>query len=521
MSANAAAILIGLVYLAAGYGILAAVQALPSTGRRAIAAVGLAYIAGVAGTLILCIALVCMGVAIHATTFSAVGLLIGIVGAAVGVARAGGRPLSSIRRPGRWFTPGSTLTTIRGGTSMIRLSQSWPSIFVAGVLLVFFVLGYRLALVTPLAAWDSWSIWARKAVILLDFGHLPAGLFTSPSYRFMHPDYPLLVPMMESVWFRFVSGADTQTLHVQFWLLFAASLGASAYISARLTPSVVWAPLVGFIAVTPAIYAQLTTQYADIPMCLFLLPGLLLVGDWIGSRRSSSLILATLLLAAAANTKNEGLTAAASAITAGTIVTLSSRSMFGRRRDLTLVLLGIAGFLVAVAPWRLWLAAHNIGGDMPIGKGLDPHYLSSRTARLSPTFTALYHQLTSQSVWHYLLPLGLALVLARLIPRHSRALASFYGLTGIFVFASIVWAYWINANPIQWYLATSANRTVDGVMFVAAAGLLGLAGAGRQERTDARFQRTQAPVEVRTTAPADLVAPTGEPLTTPRPAGDD
>jgi hypothetical protein len=138
--------------------------------------------------------------------------------------------------------------------------------------------------------------------------------------------------------------------------------------------------------------------------------------------------------------------------------------------------LGSVAFLAAIAPWRVWLAIHHISGDMPIGKGLDPRYVIGRASRIPPTLTALYDQVTMQGAWHYVLPLAIALVIASLIVRGARWSAAFYGLTGVLTFLSLIWGYTINENGIQWYLATSASRTVDGVMFVAIATLLGLTG---------------------------------------------
>jgi hypothetical protein len=464
MPADLAALAMTAVVLTAGFGILAAVGQLPTTLWRGVCAAGLAYCAGLAATLMICVALLCAGMAIHAVTFVVVCLALGAAGITTDAVRGGRKP--------------HVLSRSRGPRTAWRtddLRRVWPGLAVGIVLTIFVVLGYRLAEVTPLAGWDSWSIWARKAILLFDFGHLPTGIFTSPAYTFMHPDYPLLVPMLESVWFRFVSGPDTQSLHIQFWLLFVASLSATAYIASRMCRPAIWAPLVGFIAIIPAVFGQLSSEYADIPMCLFLLLGVLLLGTWLRERRGHQLVLAILFLAAAASTKNEGLTAAVSVlVAAGAVAALQHRPL-GRSRDLRLLSLGSVAFLTAIAPWRVWLAIHHISGDMPIGKGLDPRYVIGRASRIPPTLTALYDQVTTQGAWHYVLPLAIALVIASIV-RGARWPAAFYGLAGVLTFLSLIWAYTINENGIQWYLATSASRTVDGVMFVAIAALLGLTG---------------------------------------------
>jgi hypothetical protein len=467
MAPELAAALIAGAFLLAGAGVLAAVGIAP---RGPIAVLGwlcLAYVAGLAATMLVAIALVCAGVAVHAAVLGLASVAVGGAGIAVGLRRGWIR-----RRPAR-----------RGGEfrSLVRRVRGWGveewlTAGIAVVLAGYAALGYRWARGMPLGTWDAWSIWARKATILLDYGTVPTSFFGAHAYAFMHPDYPLLVPMLESIWFRFVGGADTQSLHVESWLLFVAALGAAAYLAARVTRPLVWAPLIAFVAIVPAVTGQLMTLYADVPMGLLLMLGALLVGLWLEERRGSLLALATLFLAAAANTKNEGLTSAVCVLGTAFVVSAAMPAAAGRRADLRALLLAVAAFAVAIAPWRLWLAVHHVGGDMPVGKGLDPAYLADRTNRISPTLKALYAQLTDQGSWSFVLPLGIGVVLACLLARTGRRLAAFYGLAGVAVFLSVVWAYVINPNDLSFQLPTSVNRTVDGLMFLAIAALLQLTG---------------------------------------------
>jgi hypothetical protein len=357
-------------------------------------------------------------------------------------------------------------------------TEHWIAVIVVAALAVFAVLTYRWARVQPLQAWDSWSIWARKGTLLSDYNHLPTAFFTSPVYAFMHPDYPLLLPLYESSWFRVIGSADTESLHAWFWVLFVAFLWASAYVASRVARPVIWAPLIGLLAVTPAISNQLMTMYADIPMGLFLMVGVLLLGLWITDRRRRDLALSMILLAAAASTKNEGLTAAASTLAVALILAFAAPTRgLTRRRALVPLGVAIAGFTVMIAPWRLWLAAHHITGDMPVGRGLEPSFLLDHTSRIQPTVNAFFSEVTNQSNWYYLLPMALALVVAGLATRGLRRIAAFYGLATLGAFIMVLWGYVINPNELGWLIATSANRTVDGPMLIAVAGTFHLAGA--------------------------------------------
>lgn len=468
MPADPAAALSAVAFVFAGAGVLAAVGWHTHGPLRTIGVIVLAYVAGLAATMLVAIALLCAGIPMHISVFAVVSVLVG----------TGGIGIRAWRERARWRLARLLLRTgLRMQSPGTWTVERWLAGAVGVILLAYVVLGYGWAKTMPLNAWDAWSIWARKGTILLDYGTLPTAFFGSHSYAFMHPDYPLLVPTLESIWFRLVGGADTQSLHVQFWLLFVTSVGAAAYLAARVTPVAIWAPLIGFIAVLPAATSQLMTLYADIPMALFLMLGVLLLGLWIEDHRGSLLSLAALFLAAAANTKNEGLTAAVCALVVAFLITAARPVPRRRNADLRALVIACAAFAAAVAPWRLWLAVHHIGGDMPVGKGLDPSYLASRSGRISPTLTALYAQISDQGVWHYLLPLGVSAVLACLIVRETRRLAAFYALTGVGILATVLWGYTINPNRIGWLAATSATRTVDGLMFVAIAALLHLTGA--------------------------------------------
>jgi len=468
-------------YCFAGLGVLAALQLVHLDVRGIAAALGLAFMVGVAVVLVAGIELLCVGASVGLVTLGALAALIGGGGFAVAW-RRGGEPRASrgSASPLSW-TRVRSWTTARSfigaalAASKVGVDR-WVAAAVVVALAVFAVLTFRWARVQPLQEWDAWSIWARKGTLLLDYGHLPAAFFTSRVYAFMHPDYPLLVPLYESTWFRAVGSANTQNLHVWFWILFVAFLWATAYVASRVVRPAVWAPLVGLLAVTPAIWGQLMTMYADVPMGLFLMVGVLSLGLWITGRRRRDLALAVILLAAAASTKNEGLTAAVSVLAAAFIVTLVAQ---GRswRRSLSPLIVAVLTFAVLVIPWRVWLAAHHIVSEMPVGRGLEPSYLLARADRIQPTVNALFSEVTDQNSWCYLLPIGIALLIAGLATRGLRDVAAFYGLATWGAAATILWAYVISPSQLSWLIPTSANRTVVGPMLIAVAGTLHLAGA--------------------------------------------
>ncbi len=465
-------------YCFAGLGVLTSLRIIRPSVGSVVAALGLAFMVGVAVVLLSGIALLCVGAPVNIEMLGILIALIGLGGFGFAWWQAGWRrpSMPNWSRIRLWASTQSA----RRAIFVLRDTDAERWV-VAGMLVVigvFAVLAYRWAQVQPLQAWDSWSIWARKGTLLFDYSHLPTVFFTSRVYAFMHPDYPLLLPLYESSWFRIVGNANTQSLHAWFWVLFVAFLWATAYVASRVARPAIWAPLVGLLAVTPAIWNQLMTMYADVPMGLFLMVGVLLLGLWIAGRRRRDLALSMIMLAAAASTKNEGLTAAASALAAALIITLVAPAPgLARRRALAPLAVAIAAFAVVVAPWRLWLAAHHITGDMPVARGLEPSFLVNHANRIQPTVNALFTEITNQGNWYYLLPISLALVIAGLATRGLRRIAAFYGLAMLGAAIMVLWAYVINPNELSWLIATSANRTVVGPMLIAVAGTFHLAGA--------------------------------------------
>ena len=465
-------------YCFAGLGVLTALRFIPRSVGGVVAALGLAFMVGVAVVLLSGIALLCVGAPVNIEMLGALMALFGLGGFCFAWWQAGwSKPnLPSRIRMKSWVSKRST----RHAVLTVRKldAERWVTIGVLVALGVFAVLTYRWARVQPLQAWDSWAIWARKGKLLLYYSHIPTAFFTSPVYAFMHQDYPLLLPLYEASWFRAIGSADTQSLHAWFWILFVAFLWATAYVASRVARPAIWAPLIGLLAVTPEIWTQLMAMYADIPMGLFLMVGVLALGVWIAGRRRRDLALSMILLAAAASTKNEGLTAAAATLGAALVVTLVAPAPWVERRRALLSLgVAITAFVAAIAPWRLWLAAHHITSEMPISRGLEPSFLAEHANRIQPTVNALFSEVANQGNWYYLLPMGLALVIAGLATRGLRGIAAFYGLAMFGATLMVLWAYVINPSELNWLIATSSGRTVVGPMLIVVAGIFHLAGA--------------------------------------------
>ena len=71
----------------------------------------------------------------------------------------------------------------------------------------------------PLSEWDAWAMWTMKAKAITLLGGLDPGVLAGVPYHHLHLDYPLLLPAVEAMGFRFMGSIDTQVIHLQPALL--------------------------------------------------------------------------------------------------------------------------------------------------------------------------------------------------------------------------------------------------------------------------------------------------------------
>ncbi len=457
MRADFAPFAVDLLLAFAGLGILMAIRIVPASAPAMAAAFGLAYLTGAAVVPILLIALLVVGVPLALELFVIVALLC----MSVGVFRSQPRPADRASPGEGWWH---------------RPWRSWPAdAWVAGACLVLFgafaVVGMLSAFQMPLVEWDAWSIWARKAQMLTVHDSLDSEFWTGSSYSWIHLDYPLQFPVWEALHFRAAGGFETQLLLRHVWLLLVAFVWAAAYLFREQVRPLVWAPLLLLAAAAPGVWEQLLTGYADVPMAIFACLGAISLALWLSREDGRLLALAAVMLAGAASVKNEGLMAAAALLLVAGAIALA------RGFDLRRFGLAAGVVVVAILPWRIWIAAQGIEGDLPVSKSItDPGYMLDRIDRVWPANEAIASALAAQGTWLHLLPLAALAVAASLVSGVGRRVASFYLASFALTWAGLVWSYWISPNPLDWHIATSGSRVITVLMFICLAAVVHLSG---------------------------------------------
>ncbi len=415
--------------------LLAGIGALRVLARRPAAtqlhhSLGLAYMTGVAAVGVLMCLLLVLGASASRAQFLLVSGGLFLAGFAVRCPRAPRSPLEP--------------APIR------RLVRVLAAATVAFLVLLAVDLAHQ-----PLWPEDAWAHWtpAAKAIVLHDgldprfFASLPNG------------DYPLLVPVLEALDFRFM-GFDTRVVHLQFGFLVAGFLLALVdLLRDRVPPLVLWAT-VATVALAPSLSVQAAYAIGDVPLAvLFALAGVC-AWRWLESADRAALGLLSLFSAATLATKVEGQLYVGALFLV--LVPLVVRDSV--RRAAATLAAGLVA-LVGLLPWRIWAATHDLENYYGEAAGL------SLGARIDRGATAALHlagDILDPTSWLLLVPLALAAAaLSSVYGRRTGAVL--FAATGAVVFAGFVWIYANTPVDLQWHLATSTRRVITGLVLFSGA----------------------------------------------------
>ena len=417
--------------LAAGFGLLP-LLGIARSWRDLVARSGLAYLCGIvlAGIVAAHLALVHVSV-------GWIGLsVLALASLAAGALRLRGSERPEWRRP-RWFS-----------LAAVAALAAWLAECA------------RAFAVAPLDRYDAWAIWSLKGHALYAFGWADPTLFAGHEYRFANLDYPLLLPSLEAIDFRAMGAFDTRLLHLQFLLLLVAALAAlGAVLRDRVPQFLVWLTLAA-IASAPAVFDQLLTAYADLPLALVFAVGCAAAGRWLITNERWPLTVATFCFAGALLTKNEG-----SLFVAAAFVGLAAAA-YRRWRALALA---AAADIVLLLPWKVYVRVHDLHDiNYSLTDTFDWDHISGRLGVARIAFQTLGGEMTDPFSWGVLLPVfGALLLLAATMG--ARALY-IYGLVwATLSWLGLSWIYVISQFEYSSYLGSTKERVIATVVLGGAA----------------------------------------------------
>ena len=327
-------LVLNLLFLLAGSGVLWGVRGW-TTWREWASLGGIAYMSGLAAVSVLATLVPIYGGALSGGTILALVAGVGVAGIGMGIAKR--RPL-----PTRASTP-----------SPIDLITVVPM----AATIVLLVLFFRVARIEPMTAWDAWSFWMTKAKAIYYFGGIDTSIF-----RQTWPSYPLLVPVLAAMNFRFMGAADTTALGVQWWLLAVGLVWAVPGLLRRIAPPrITWLFLALFVAL-PQFDDKLLSRTADWPLDIFFALAACAALAWVVTREAWLLAVFGLGLAAVLVTKREGQLLAVCVV----LATLAATGWRRRSTWLAVVPVGVLAYLPAI-PWRIWWTSRHLPTDEPPG----------------------------------------------------------------------------------------------------------------------------------------------------------
>jgi len=321
--------------------------------------------------------------------------------------------------------------------------------------------------VAPLDRYDAWAIWALKGHALYSFGWADPAIFAGDAYRFANLDYPLLLPSLEAVDFRSMGAFDSRLLHIQFLLLLVATLLALfALLRDRVPPFLLWMSLLA-TALAPAMFDQLLTAYADVPLALVFAVGVAGAGRWLSTNERWALVLSAFCFAGALLTKNEGSLFVAS-VYLGLIVVARGRRLA--------VAAAAAVDVLVLLPWKIYVRIYDLKDiNYSLGDSFDYDHIRGRLGVARIAFRTLGDQMLDVHQWGFLLPVFALIALAALLTG-VRSLAVFSVVWILVSWCGLSWVYVISHFEYSVYLDSTKERVVASIVLGASA-LLPLVGS--------------------------------------------
>lgn len=296
-----------------------------------------------------------------------------------------------------------------------------------------------MAIRSPLAGWDGWSIWAFKAVALAAGGP-SLSYFRDPTTLHTHPDYPLNVPIAASLALHLPNGMALPLATLLGPACFAALLCLVYSGLARLHGPSAAAVGAAILAALPIFLYNAPAGGADVPLSLYTGGSAVYLLLWWTYRRQRDAVLACLLAGGAAWTKKEGL-----AIAAVTLMVYVGFELWRawQRRGLPhgYVALPLIAALAIPLPWILFVRA-----ERPLPRDFDPVVLTTfihHLGRLPRVALLVGQQMLTWGNWGpFWIVLAIALLTrARYLSTAGRALIVLLGgqvglYIGVFAFSN-------------------------------------------------------------------------------------
>jgi len=204
--------------------------------------------------------------------------------------------------------------------------------------------------IKPMESYDSMAIYALKSKIFYLHRMIPINFFKNFAYFVPHIEYPLLIPLAETLFYTFLGSLNDLLVKIIFPLYYVALSTISYSISRRFLNRKAALFFTFLLATIPQVTDFATNGYADIPFAFYCSVSFFYLYMWLKQNENPLLALSFIFSIFAMCTKSEGLLFAI--INAVVITTSMAKERRLRPIGVAYALISLCAVIIYVMGWQ-------------------------------------------------------------------------------------------------------------------------------------------------------------------------
>jgi hypothetical protein len=319
------------------------------------------------------------------------------------------------------------------------------------------------ALIKPMESYDAVANWGLKAKVIYFAQSVPKSFLENNDYWPYHPDYPLLIPLVESYVYAFLGHLNDFVSKWIFPLYLTACVSLFYSMLRRISINRAGSLAFTFMLVSiPYFNVNATTGYADIVVAFYFSFGFTYLYLWIRGKQWIFLFLSALLTALAGMTKNEGLVLCLTNLVVLGISLVCEKKASKQSRRWVYPFVYASILVLLLAPWWIFRFSLTLTNDVLNRSSI---LAALRWENFQRIKLVLYHyqaQFFELRNWNLLWIMAFGVLVFR-FKQILRSDLKYVALAILSVFSAYTAVYFITPYKVApydvlWHLRTSASR---------------------------------------------------------------